>query len=144
MVAIVPINEFIKSCPTNGITKTYPPIQVSVTNKKRQRVNTKDVAAVTIAQSPPNISLHSLIYLKVYKSSFISVSRLVSHSRLFLLWWRFASCFPRFSETYKISPLIFYKDVSALFMLSELQPCVISIRLKFAQRKQSRYVFIKN
>jgi hypothetical protein len=37
----------------------------------------------------------------------------------------------------KISPLIFYKDVSALFMLSELQPCVISIRLKFAQRKQS-------
>jgi hypothetical protein len=42
------------------------------------------------------------------------------------------------------SPLIFYKDVSALFMFSELQPCVISIRLKFAQRKQSRYVFIKN
>ncbi len=42
------------------------------------------------------------------------------------------------------SSLIFYKDVSALFMLSELQPCVISIRLKFGQRKQSRYVFIKN
>jgi hypothetical protein len=42
------------------------------------------------------------------------------------------------------SPLIFYKDVSALFMVSELQPCVISIRMKFAQRKQSRYDFIKN
>jgi hypothetical protein len=25
-----------------------------------------------------------------------------------------------------------------LFMLSELQPCVISIRLKFAQRKQNK------
>jgi hypothetical protein len=40
------------------------------------------------------------------------------------------------------SPLIFYKDVSALFMLNELQPCVISIRLKFAQRTVSRRVVI--
>jgi hypothetical protein len=61
MVAIVAIKELIKSWPTNGSTKPYPPNQVSVTNKKRQRVNTKDVAAVTIVQSPLNSPLHSLM-----------------------------------------------------------------------------------
>jgi hypothetical protein len=54
-----------------------------------------------------------------------------------LMFWKFIEHFVYFSNK---SSLIFYKDVSALFMLSELQPCVISIRLKFAQRKQSRYV----
>jgi hypothetical protein len=66
MVAIVPIKELIKSWQINGITKAYPPIQESVTNKNRQRVNTKDAAAITIAQSPLNRPLHSLMYLKVH------------------------------------------------------------------------------
>jgi hypothetical protein len=38
----------------------------------------------------------------------------------------------------------FYKDVSVLFMLSDFQPYAVSIRLKFVQHKQSRYVLIKN
>jgi hypothetical protein len=65
MVAMVPIKELIKSWQINGSTIAYPLIHESVTIKKRQSVNTKDAAAITIAQSRLNNPLHSLMYLRV-------------------------------------------------------------------------------
>jgi hypothetical protein len=37
----------------------------------------------------------------------------------------------------------FNKSVTVLFLLVDFQPCVIGIRFKFAQQKQSSYTFIE-
>jgi hypothetical protein len=63
MEAMVPINELMKIS-VKGSTKAYPPIQVSATNKKRQRTKENGATAITIVHCPLNIPLHSLMYLK--------------------------------------------------------------------------------
>ncbi len=90
------------------------------------------------------------IYIKFHRNS-----RNYCHSGRFLLKIGINSKNAKFELTasyisiqestiQSISSLIFYKDVSALFTLGELQPYAYHTRLKFAKHKQSRYVFIKN
>jgi hypothetical protein len=52
--------------------------------------------------------------------------------------------YKEFREKNPYSSLSFFnKSVTALFLLVDFQPCVIGIRFKFAQQKQSSYTFIQ-